>query len=239
MINSKPSTLTKIFGLLLLFSLLLSCIPTAEQTVQKDNPIVITTKDSVLKKIPVEQVKIINLDSILENFLTDVRKIPFTKITDSSLLAKKVSYLEFFPKKGISKIILYTSEKAKQKRSLRYTDLYLVSLEYESDILALQAFQAIKTEVELLIAPAARGNFDDKKKYKTSRYIDPYHGGFLIKKGNRVFSLGKKCGGNRLKLNFRDYEKLFLQRLGHQEEDSEIIKANCGDIQFKILTTYK
>jgi len=222
--------------LLVPFLLLFACSPKEGNLEKLD-----VNKKSVLKLK--EKVKIVaspkkqvfeNLDSLIENFLHQVRDSPYEKMTYSPLLKKEVNYLALFPKKGLSEVTLYTNPKVKKSKKIKYTDLYLTSLKYETDSFAIESFKDIKEKIKVIISPAARGSFDDGKKYITLRGVDPYTGSFIIQKNNFIYSLRKTCGRNNLLLSFKDYENLFIDILKLKNTNIEIIKSNCGDAKFSV-----
>lgn len=215
--------------------LLLSACTSIEESSNKAE----ATKDSILKdqvviETPPQKPVPENLDSLVENFLGEVREAPYQKMIYSPSLKKEVLYLEFFPKEGLSKTILYTKAKAKNYKKISYTNLYLTSLEYETDAFAIASFEKMKETIDLLIAPAARGSFEDDKEYITMRDVSPYPGGFVVRKKNVIYSLRKTCGGNELKLSFKEYEDLFLKTLKLQDSKIEIIRSDCGDALFRV-----
>lgn len=223
----KPSLIS--LAILLLLS---ACTPIEENSKEPEaikNPI---SKDQVEIKTSPKKPIPENLDSLVENFLGQVREAPYQKMIHSPSLKKEVPYLEFFPKEGLSKTTLYTKAKAKHYQKISYTNLYLTSLEYETDAFAIAAFEKMKETIELLIAPAARGSFEDDKEYITMIDVSPYPGGFVVRKKNLIYSLRKTCGGNELKLSFKAYEDLFLKTLKIQDTETEIIRADCGDALF-------
>jgi hypothetical protein len=172
--------------------------------------------------------------SILEDFLNQVRDTPYQKLIYADSLKQEVKYLKFFPQDDLSKITLYLKTKAANYKRIKYTDIFLTSIEYETDASAKEAFNNMKKRCKFIIAPAARGSLDDDIEYEVLQDIDPYFGSFLVRKDNFIFSLRKSCGGNELLLSFKEYENLFLEVLDLKNSDIELIKSTCGDAQFRV-----
>lgn len=224
---------------LIFFSILFliaACTPIEESSNKVEASKDSTSTDQVVIETPPKKPVPENLDSLVENFLGQVREAPYQKMIYSPSLKKEVLYLEFFPKEGLSKTTLYTKAKAKHYKKISYTNLYLTSLEYETDAFAIAAFEKMKETIEVLIAPAARGSFEEEKEYITLRDVSPYPGGFVVRKKNLIYSLRKTCGGNELLLSFKEYEDLFLKTLKIQDAKTEIIRADCGDALFRVFS---
>jgi hypothetical protein len=173
-------------------------------------------------------------ESIIEDFLNQVRDTPYQKRIYSDSLKQEVKYLKFFPQDSLSKITLYLKTKAANYKRIKYTDIYLTAIEYKTNSSAKKAFSSMKKRCQFILAPAARGSLDDNIKYEVLQDIDPYFGSFLVRKDNFIISLRKSCGGNELLLSFKAYENLFLEVLNLKNSGLEIIKSTCGDAQFRV-----
>jgi hypothetical protein len=232
----------KIYKLLLLYTLFfISCSSQNESQNKQEET---TAKKAVTEEVEMpivseaeqktEPEKNKELSPVIEAFLGKVRKNQFGKITYSDSLEIRVNYLAFFPKENLLKTTLYIREKAIKYKKIKYRDILLSSFEYQTDSSAMNAFEIMADETEVLIDPSARGSFDEDRKYKILEDVTPYPGGFILRKDNYIFSLRKTCGQNNLLLPFKEYENLFLEMLNLSSANVDVIKSNCGDAQFRV-----
>lgn len=183
--------------------------------------------DSIQKSEPSEKS---NIYSTSESFLKKVRDdIPYT-IVDLVKKEKKVPYSEIFPKQNLHKSTLYLRKEAENFSEIKYTDIFLMVLEYSSEKESSQAFDILVEKILKVISSAARGEIEGI----VLKDIDPSHGSFIFKKGKYIISLGKKCGHNKLNLSFEEYENLCLKDYQHSEKDSKIIHSKCADSKFSV-----
>lgn len=205
-----------------------SCTPTEKEQIISDTPETPAKTDSIPTEKPAQN---FDIYSISERFLEKVRNSVPHCIIYLPNTGKKVPYHEAFPKENLVKSTLYLRKEAENYSEIRYTDIFLMVLEYSSENESLIAFNTL---IEKLKDGITHSAMEENEKRIILKDIDPYHGGFIIRKEKYIISLGKKCGNNKLNLNFEEYEKLFLIDFQHSKEDSKIIKSRCGEPKFTI-----
>ena len=146
------------------------------------------------------------------------------------------TYINNFPQSDLIAIYALGQDKMLQRQNINYTHSDIFLFQYGTDSSAAKAYDSLKSHLDKVASFAAKGSLNESdSSYLFVQGIDPKHGAFILQEQNFIISLVKRCAGNNLNnVKWITYERRFLETLGIEEGEVEVIWSSCGDGLFSI-----
>jgi hypothetical protein len=145
----------------------------------------------------------------------------------------KPSYLKIFPSAGLIKVIAFSNKDyPKQIEPNYYEHFTLFCFEYKSMLHAEHSFKELSrlANYDLKKLDSLDSLTAEKVKFMIG---ESKSGGFILQKGNWLFSLVETCRDTPIGGTWVDYENLFISFISVNRTDTmTVLDADCGNMKF-------
>ncbi|WP_299685563.1 hypothetical protein [uncultured Dokdonia sp.] len=145
---------------------------------------------------------------------------------------EKPNHLNIFQTEGLEKIVGYSKVGYPQKTTPnQYQHFILFVATYKNQEAAQNNFNQLKTDSKYGFTDLKHLDKAIAERVKKITFEAKY-GGMIVHKGKYIFSLVETCREAPMTANWEEYEAMFIQYITAQNEEIEVLNANCGNDRY-------